>query len=57
MIELLARFANTDLDQWEAWRIATDYGPVYVEISRALPPGATDSAFTPIWPLPDRFKS
>jgi hypothetical protein len=36
---LLTRFCEYDLDQWEAWRITTSYGPVFVRIDRELPPG------------------
>lgn len=38
------------------WRLDTSYGPVYVNLSRALGPGRQDDTFTPVWPLPPRFK-
>ncbi len=30
----LKRFCNTQLDQWERWKISTKYGPVFVELTR-----------------------
>jgi hypothetical protein len=45
---LLRRFCMHDLDQWENWQLGTEYGPVYVMLSRALPPGATSEAFREI---------
>jgi hypothetical protein len=37
LVALLLRFATHDLDQHDAWRLDTDYGPVYVTIARELP--------------------
>ncbi len=56
MFRLLARFAEHDLDQWDNWRLNTSYGPVYVNVRRALGPGWQDDAFIPVWPLLPRFK-
>ena len=47
---LLARFAAHELDQFEAWRIDTLNGLVFVQLSRKLADGATASAHNRIWP-------
>ena len=47
MRSLIRRFAETELDQWVAWRTETSYGTVYIEISRAPRPGASDDASDP----------
>jgi hypothetical protein len=57
MIMLLARYANYELDQWELWKIATEYSPVFVTIMNAVPEKADPEAFLPIWPLPERLRS
>jgi hypothetical protein len=53
---LLARYAAHELDQWDSWKMQTSYGPVYMLMSRALPPGWRDEAFTTTWPLPAHLK-
>ena len=45
MRTLLKRYAESGLDQWSMWRTNTDYGPVYISISRVPEPGATDEAY------------
>jgi hypothetical protein len=45
LVALLYRFATFELDQHEAWKLDTDYGPVYVTLSRALPAGHSDEAY------------
>jgi hypothetical protein len=50
LIILLARYVTHDLDQWENWRIETPYDePVFVEITRARPPGHPAEAFRTVW--------
>ncbi|MFI1430407.1 hypothetical protein [Streptomyces lydicus] len=44
----LKRFCSHDLDQWEAWQTTTPYGPVYINMSRGVPPGTDPSAFRSI---------
>jgi hypothetical protein len=44
--DLLRRFAEHDLDQWDNWRIETSYGPVFVQLTRELEPGVPAAAFT-----------
>jgi len=56
MVMLLARYATFDLDQWESWQIATEYGPVFVMLTNSLPVGADAEGFHTIWPLPDRLQ-
>jgi hypothetical protein len=48
LISLLKRFCSHDLDQWEALQTPTPYGPVYINMTRSLPPGTDPSAFRPI---------
>jgi hypothetical protein len=59
LIQLLARYSECELDQWDRWKFHTSYGPVYMQISRVLPPGVTNEAdklFTTIWPLPAHLR-
>ncbi|MGY4989201.1 hypothetical protein [Streptomyces nigrescens] len=44
-LSFLKRFCSHDLDQWEAWQTTTPSGPVYVNMTRSLPPGTDPSAF------------
>jgi hypothetical protein len=37
MFSLLARYAATDLDQWENWRVPTLQGDVFIEVRRTTP--------------------
>ena len=44
LVRLLHRFAVADMDQFENWRFPTEYGEVYVSMSRApIPPAVPDS--------------
>ncbi|GIF25158.1 hypothetical protein BJ973_007412 [Actinoplanes tereljensis] len=52
LARLLARYADQELDQFEHWRVATQYGPVFIDISRQCPPG-TEDAYDVLWPLPN----
>lgn len=45
---LLQRFAERHLDQFENLRFDTSYGPVFVAMMRALPPGWPAGAFTAV---------
>ncbi|MBL1095299.1 hypothetical protein [Streptomyces coffeae] len=45
---LLKRYCSEELDQWEALQTATPYGPVYITMSRGLPPDTEPSAYRPI---------
>ncbi|MDJ1643471.1 hypothetical protein [Streptomyces pakalii] len=48
LLDLLRRYCAHDLDQWEALQTDTPYGPVYVQMSRSLPPGEeSDEMFRP----------
>lgn len=47
MRDLLKRFCETGLDQWENWRTETSYGTVYITIQRIPAPGATDESYDP----------
>jgi hypothetical protein len=43
--ELLRRFCEHNLDQWENWRCRTTRGSVYINISRTLPAGHPEEAY------------
>ncbi len=45
---LLQRFAERHLDQFENLRFETSYGPVFVLMTRELPPGWPSGAFTAV---------
>jgi hypothetical protein len=47
-ISLLYRYAETELDQWDNWRLDTEVGPVYVSMSMELLPDWSDRAFDPV---------
>ena len=36
MADLLSRYAETELDQSENWRVATTHGDVFIEVRRTL---------------------
>jgi hypothetical protein len=42
---LLYRYAETELDQFDNWRLETEIGPVYVNMSMELLPDWSDRAF------------
>lgn len=49
LISLLQRYVEQELDQWEAWRFTTQYGDVYVDIRRQLPPdGERHELYEPV---------
>ena len=41
MVKLLHRYAETELDQWEAWRLPTTYGDVFINVRKSLALGDT----------------
>lgn len=43
--KLLRRFCIHELDQWEAWRLETPYGEVFVHVSRKPAQGASPEAY------------
>jgi hypothetical protein len=45
---LLYRYAETELDQFDNWRLDAGVGPVYVSMSMTLLPDWSDRAFDPI---------
>jgi hypothetical protein len=47
MRALIKRYAETEMDQWAAWRTETKYGTVYVSITRVPASGATDEGYDP----------
>jgi hypothetical protein len=50
LMRLLHRYAETELDQWEAWRFATSFGEVFVEMRRAPSPGYDAGAYLDMAP-------
>ncbi|MEQ7009151.1 hypothetical protein ABN028_23505 [Actinopolymorpha sp. B17G11] len=45
LLALLHRYCSYDLDQWEAWRMQTDHGEVYIHISRHPAPGSSPQSY------------
>ncbi|MFC8720118.1 hypothetical protein [Kitasatospora sp. NPDC057198] len=45
---LLRRYLAHELDQWETWWADTPYGPAYVLLTRALPPGERHEHYRPL---------
>ena len=45
---LLRRYAEAELDQWENWRCATEYGDVFISMARRPPAGYEPSHFEPL---------
>ena len=45
---LLTRYAEAELDQWENWRCATEYGDVFITMARRPPPEYEPSHFEPL---------
>lgn len=52
LIELLARYCDHDLDQWDNWRLAMPWGNAFVTITNSLPPDWPAEVFRTVWPLP-----
>ncbi|WP_349689364.1 hypothetical protein [Actinopolymorpha sp. B11F2] len=50
LLTLLHRYCSYDLDQFEAWRMDTDYGEVYVNIGRYPIAGASPQAYLKLQP-------
>lgn len=48
LARLLYRYAETELDQFDNWRLDTEFGPVYVSMSMELLPDWSDRAFDPV---------
>jgi len=39
MVNLLHRYAETELDQWDLWRLPTRFGDVLIDVRRTPTPG------------------
>jgi len=48
LVRLLYRYAETELDQFDHWRLETGYGPVYMNMARQLLPDWSDRMFDPL---------
>lgn len=48
LARLLYRYAETELDQFDNWRLDAEIGPVYVSMSMVPPPDCSDQAFDPV---------
>jgi hypothetical protein len=56
LLALLRRFAEHDLDQFDAWQLDTAYGPVFVQLKRELRVDEPAAAFRHIEP-PDDYST
>lgn len=45
MFRLIRRYAETDMDQWENWRMNSQVGTLYVSLTREPAPGASPDAY------------
>jgi hypothetical protein len=50
LAELMARYADHDLDQFEHWIVESVHGPVFIDISRHSDPAWRDWYQT-LWPF------
>lgn len=48
MFQMLRRYAETELDQWEYWRFDGPFSKIYIHISMQPDPGASDEAYTDV---------
>ena len=39
LLRLLQRYADHDLDQWQLWRLPSEYGDLFVNLRRSPEPG------------------
>lgn len=44
--QLLHRYCESELDQWDHWVVDTAYGDVFVGLTRQLPPDHPHEAYT-----------
>lgn len=42
MLSLIKRYTETEMDQWQAWKFDTDFGNVFIEVTRDQR-GSTDT--------------
>jgi hypothetical protein len=50
-VDLLRRFCEYELDQWQNWRYGTSHSSVYINISRKIPEGHPEAAYGEIPPV------
>lgn len=48
MLRLLRRYASTELDQFDLWKFDTEFGTVYVDVSRKPAWEGYEDAYTDI---------
>lgn len=48
LVALLQRFAEHNLDQFDAWRLDTRHGPVFVHLTHRLGPDEPAEVFRPL---------
>ena len=39
MLTLIQRYTETEMDQFELWRVPSSFGDVFIDVRRATPPG------------------
>ncbi|WP_444899922.1 hypothetical protein ACJJIX_03670 [Microbulbifer sp. VAAC004] len=45
MFQLIKRYSETEMDQWDLWKFDTKYEKVYVSFSREVPKSEEDAYF------------
>lgn len=46
MIQLLKRYASTEMDQWELWKFDTEFSKIYINMSMIPSHEGTEAAYT-----------
>lgn len=45
MVNLLHRYVEIDLDQWDLWRLPTQFGEVFIDIRLSPTPGLESTVY------------
>ncbi len=45
MFQLVKRYTETEMDQWDLWKFDTKYQKVYMALTREVPPAEEEAYF------------
>ncbi len=48
MLNLIKRYVNTEMDQWELWKFDTSFSKIYINISMEPSHPGTEDSYTDI---------
>ena len=51
LLAALKRYVDEDMDQWELLQFSSKFGPIFVSISRELPPDHPNQAYRDVTEL------